>query len=72
LVCTRINEFQSIIIGVDKMTKVERSIVIEATLEEIEVVHNDLDRLHEWYAGIDKVKWDGGVYPKPGGKVNLT
>ena len=54
------------------MTKVERSIVIEATLEEIEVVHNDLDRLHEWYAGIDKVKWDGGVYPKPGGKVNLT
>ena len=54
------------------MTKVKRSIVIEATPEEIEAVHNDINRLHEWFAGIDKVKWDGGVYPKPGGKVNLT
>ena len=54
------------------MTKVERSILIDATLEEIEAIHNDIDRLPEWYAGVEKVIWEGGEYPKPGGKLKLT
>lgn len=53
------------------MTKVERSILIKGTPEEIETIHNDIDRLTEWYVGIEKAISDG-VYPRVGGKVRLT
>ena len=53
------------------MAKEERSILIKATPEEIEAINNDIDRLPEWFAGIEKATSDG-VYPNPGGKVILT
>jgi uncharacterized membrane protein len=52
------------------MTMIERSILIKATPEEIETIHNDIDRLPEWYAGIEKAISDG-IYPNAGGKVRL-
>jgi hypothetical protein len=52
------------------MAKVERSILIKATPEEIDAVHNDIDRLTEWYAGIEQAIPDG-PYPRPGSKVRL-
>jgi uncharacterized membrane protein len=52
------------------MTKIERSILIKATPEEIEAIHNDIDRLTEWYAGVEKAVSDG-IYPNVGGKVRL-
>lgn len=52
------------------MTKIERSILIKATPEEIEAIHNDIDRLTEWYAGVEKAVSDE-IYPNVGGKVRL-
>jgi uncharacterized membrane protein len=53
------------------MTTVERSILIKATPEEIEAVHNDIDRLPEWFAGIEKAV-AVEPYPHAGGKLKLT
>lgn len=53
------------------MTKVERSIIIKATPERVEAIHNDINRLPEWYAGVDMAKSDG-IYPRAGGQVTLT
>lgn len=53
------------------MAKVERSILIKATPEEVEMIHNDIDRLTEWFAGIEKATSDG-IYPDVGGKIWLT
>ena len=53
------------------MTKVERSIIIKATPEEVEEIYNDINRLPEWFAGIEKAVADE-IYPNAGGKVTLT
>ena len=53
------------------MTKVERSIIINATPEVVEEIYNDIDRLPEWFGGIEKAVADE-IYPNAGGKVNLT
>jgi len=50
------------------MTKLERSIVINATPETIDTVATDPSRLPEWYAGIQEAKADG-TYPQVGGTV---
>ena len=50
------------------MTKLERSIVINATPEAIDAISTDPNRLPEWYAGIQEVKSDG-KYPQVGGTV---
>ena len=52
------------------ITIVERSIIIEATPEEVEGIHNDIDRLPQWYVGVEEAIGDG-VYPEAGGKVKL-
>ena len=53
------------------MTKVERSIIINATPEVVEEIHNDINRLTEWFAGVEKAVADE-IYPSAGGKVTLT
>jgi hypothetical protein len=46
--------------------------VLFAKGDEIDAVQNDIDRMTEWYAGIEKVIWEGGEYPSPGEKVKFT
>jgi coenzyme Q-binding protein COQ10 len=53
------------------MTKVERSILINAPVEKIDNITRDGKRLTEWYAGIEKAVPDD-VYPEPGGKITLA
>lgn len=53
------------------MTTLERSILINASVEDIEVIMNDARRLPEWYAGIEQAEPDD-VYPEPGGKVEMV
>ena len=53
------------------MTKVERSIWINAPGEAVNAVTLDGRRLPEWFAGIEKAEPDG-VYPEPGGKVKMV
>lgn len=57
--------------GERTMAKVERSILIRAKPEEIEAINNDVNRMTEWFAGLEKAISDG-VYPNPGGKLKLT
>jgi len=52
------------------MTKLERSIVIHGTAEEIDAIVSDATRLPEWYAGIESAVPDE-VFPEPGGRVEM-
>ena len=53
------------------MAKVERSILINASGDQIDVITRDGKRLAEWYAGVEKAEPDD-VYPNPGGKIVMT
>ena len=53
------------------MTTVERSILINASGDEIDKITGDGRRLPEWYAGIEKAEPDD-MYPDVGGKIVLT
>ena len=53
------------------MAKVERSILINASGDQIDVITRDGKRLAEWYAGVEKAEPDE-VYPNPGGKIIMT
>ena len=53
------------------MAKVERSILINASSDQIDVITRDGKRLAEWYAGVEKAEPDD-VYPNPGGKIVMT
>ncbi len=53
------------------MAKVERSILIHASGDQIDVITRDGKRLAEWYAGVEKAEPDE-VYPNPGGKIVMT
>ena len=53
------------------MAKVERSIMINASGDEIDKITQDGSRLTEWYAGIEKAEPDD-VYPNPGGKIVMA
>ena len=53
------------------MAKVERSILINASGDQIDVITRDGKRLAEWYAGVEKAEPDE-VYPNPGGKIVMT
>ena len=53
------------------MAKVERSILIHASGDKIDVITRDGKRLAEWYAGVEKAEPDE-VYPNPGGKIVMT
>jgi len=53
------------------MAKVERSILINASGDQIDVITQDGKRLAEWYAGVEKAEPDD-VYPNPGGKIIMT
>jgi uncharacterized membrane protein len=53
------------------MAKVENSIVIAASTDEIDAVALDGARLPEWYVGIEKAAPDD-MYPEVGGKVELV
>jgi len=50
------------------MTTLERSIVINATQEQVDAVALNGSRLPEWYAGIQEAKPDS-IYPEVGGVV---
>lgn len=52
------------------MTTLERSIVINATTDEVDAVTLDGNRFPEWYAGIQEARPDD-TYPEPGGQVEL-
>jgi uncharacterized membrane protein len=53
------------------MAKVERSILINATTDQIDQIALDGSRLPEWYVGVEEAKPDA-VYPEVGGKVILV
>ena len=53
------------------MAKVERSILINASGDQIDVITQDGKRLAEWYAGVEKAEPDD-VYPNPGRKIVMT
>ena len=53
------------------MARVERSILIAASTDEIDAVALDGAQLPEWYVGIEQSAPDG-VYPEVGGKVDLV
>ena len=53
------------------MAKVERSILINASGDQIDVITRDGKRLAEWYAGVEKAEPDE-AYPNPGGKIVMT
>ena len=53
------------------MAKVERSILINASGDQIDVITQDGKRLAEWYAGVEKAEPDD-AYPNPGGKIVMT
>ena len=53
------------------MAQVERSIVIEGTAADIEAIATDIDRMPEWFAGIEKATSDG-IFPEVGGTVVMT
>ena len=53
------------------MAKVERSILIKASVDQIDVITRDGKRLAEWYAGVEKAKPDD-TFPNPGGKIIVT
>jgi uncharacterized membrane protein len=53
------------------MTTLERNVFINASADAIQAISDDARRLPEWYAGIEKAEPDG-VFPEPGGKVELA
>jgi uncharacterized membrane protein len=53
------------------MTKLERNVLINASVDDIQAIADDPGRLPEWYAGIEKAESDG-LFPEPGGKVELV
>ena len=53
------------------MAKVGRSILINASGDQIDVITRDGKRLAEWYAGVEKAEPDA-AYPNPGGKIVMT
>lgn len=52
-------------------TVVEKSIIIQATPEEVDAITLDGNRLPEWYAGVQSAEPDD-TYPEPGGVVNMV
>ena len=52
-------------------TIVERSVVINATAEEIDAITLDGSRLPEWFTGVSSAIVDE-TYPEPGGAVNVV
>ena len=53
------------------MTRIERSIIINAPVDAIEAIIGDARRLVDWYAGVEQSDPDD-VFPEPGGKVNMV
>jgi uncharacterized membrane protein len=53
------------------MTRVERSIFINAPIETIDAIALDGQRLPDWFAGVEQAEPDD-VYPEPGGRVKLV
>lgn len=53
------------------MTTLERDVFINASADAIQAISDDARRLPEWYAGIQEAEPDG-VFPEPGGKVELV
>lgn len=53
------------------MTRLERSIHIEGSSEDIDRYSLDPNRLPDWYAGVERVEPDG-VFPQPGGVVRMV
>lgn len=53
------------------MTTVERSVVINATPEEIEAITLDAVRMPEWYVGIEQAIPDS-TWPEPGSMVEMV
>lgn len=53
------------------MTRVERSIIINAPADAIEAIIGDGRRLIDWYAGVEQADPDD-VFPEPGGKLNVV
>jgi len=53
------------------MTTLERSVLINASVDAIEAITDDARRLPEWYAGIEQATPDD-LFPEPGGKVELV
>jgi coenzyme Q-binding protein COQ10 len=53
------------------MTTIERSVLINATVDEVTSVAYDAKRMSEWYVGMTSAEPDG-VYPEPGGQVDVV
>lgn len=53
------------------MARIERSIVIERTWQEVDAVALDGARTPEWYAGVESASADS-VYPQVGGSVKMV
>jgi hypothetical protein len=53
------------------MAKIDRSIYIEASSEEIDAVALDPRRIPEWYAGVENLEADS-LFPEVGGKASFT
>lgn len=53
------------------MTTLERSILINASIDVIEAISDDGRRLPEWYAGIEQAEPDD-LYPEVGGKIDMV
>ncbi len=52
------------------MTRLERSIYIEGSTDDIDAVTLDPYRLPDWYAGVERVEPDD-VFPEPDGMVRM-
>ena len=53
------------------MTRIERSIIINAAAEAIEAIIGDGRRLVDWYAGVEQADPDD-IFPEPGGKMSVV
>jgi hypothetical protein len=53
------------------MTTIERSVLIDATVDEVTSVAYDARRMTEWYVGMASAEPDE-VYPEPGGQVEVV
>jgi hypothetical protein len=53
------------------MTIVQRSLLINATPEQIDAIASNPTRWPEWYANIEAAKVDS-IFPEVGGKVEIT
>lgn len=52
------------------MAKIERSIVINTSWQNVDAVALDGNRIPEWFSGVEKSEPDS-IYPQIGGKVKL-